>query len=118
MSAFVLVTGTIFHKPEQRTAASGKPYVTAKIKAAAGNEIQFWSAVAFSEAAQAELLRLDEGDAVSVQGPCKIGSYQKDSATRISLSLTVEQVLPLRYSGSGHASGIDKVTGKPWAKTA
>jgi hypothetical protein len=37
MSAHVLITGTLFRAPEQRTSKNGKPFVTATLKAKDGD---------------------------------------------------------------------------------
>ena len=68
MSAYVLVTGVVYRSPQQRT---GKPFVTATL---------LLRSIAFADAAQAELLRLGVGDAVSIQGPLRGGR------TRLALS--------------------------------
>jgi hypothetical protein len=38
MSAFILITGTLFRDPEQRTSKNGKPFVTATLRVKDGNE--------------------------------------------------------------------------------
>ncbi|MFZ3328754.1 MAG: hypothetical protein WA231_24025 [Methylocella sp.] len=40
MSAFILITGTLFRDPEQRTSKNGKPFVTATLRVKDGNESQ------------------------------------------------------------------------------
>jgi single-stranded DNA-binding protein len=96
MTAYALVTGTLFRSPEQRTSKAGKPYVTATIKAKDGDAFQFWRMTAFSDSAQAELMRLTDGDAVSVQGALKAEIYEKAGGeTRLSLSVIAEHVLAL-----------------------
>jgi len=95
MSVLALVTGSIFRRPAQRTSKAGKPFVTTTVKVAAGNELQFWNVIAFSETAQAELLRLDEGDGAALQGPLKVEQYERDGKTRISFSVTADRVLAL-----------------------
>ena len=96
MSAFVLVTGTIFRKPEQRQSKAGKPFVTATVRAKDGDTSQFWKVVVFSEPAQAELLRLQDGDAVTLQGAMRAELYEKDGQHRISYSIVADAVLALR----------------------
>jgi single-stranded DNA-binding protein len=96
MSSYALVTGTLFRAPEQRCSKAGKPFVTATIKAKAGETAQWWKVLAFSETAQAELMRLTDGDALSVQGELKANTYEKDRATKLSLSIIANHVLALR----------------------
>jgi len=97
MTAFALVSGALFRAPELKTAKTGKPYVTATIKVAADNAADFWSVLAFSESAQAELLRLSEGDKLSAQGSFKVEPYTaRDGQTRINRTLFPDIVLALR----------------------
>jgi single-stranded DNA-binding protein len=96
MTISALVTGSLFRRPEQRRSRNDRAYVTTTVKAAGGNEVHFVNVVAFSESAQAELLRLGEGDAVSVQGPFKAEVYEREGQTRVSLSITADCVLAAR----------------------
>jgi single-stranded DNA-binding protein len=97
MSALVLISGALARAPESRISKSGKAYVTCSIKLMADNAPEFWSILAFSETAQAELLRLGEGDKVSVQGSFKIELYvARDNQTKISRTLFADHVLALR----------------------
>jgi single-stranded DNA-binding protein len=97
MSAFIILTGALFRAPEQRTAKTGKPYVTATLKVAADSSADFWSILVFSESAQAELLRLGEGDKVAVQGSFKVELYTaRDGQPKISRTIFAEHVLALR----------------------
>jgi single-stranded DNA-binding protein len=99
MTAFALVAGSLFRAPEQRTSKAGKPFVTATIRAKDGEASQWWRVTAFSESAQAELMRLSEGDACSVQGAFKCELYQLEGGeTRVSLSIIADHVLALRQS--------------------
>jgi hypothetical protein len=43
MTAYVLVSGTIFRAPEQRTSKAGKPFVAATIRAKDGEATQWCS---------------------------------------------------------------------------
>lgn len=97
MTAFAIVTGILFKPPEQRTSKTGKPFVTATIRAKDGDASQWWRVTAFSESAQAELMRVTEGDALSIQGAFKAELFQPDGGeTRLSLSVIADQVLALR----------------------
>jgi single-stranded DNA-binding protein len=96
MTAHVLVCGQLFRGPEQRTSKTGKPFVTATIRAKDGEAAQWWKVLAFSETVQSELMRLTDGDALSVQGALKAETYEKMGVTKISLSVVVDSVLPLR----------------------
>jgi single-stranded DNA-binding protein len=97
MTAFVLVSGALSRAPELKTSKSGKAYVTATVKVAADGAAEFWSILAFSESAQAELLRLGEGDKISVQGTFKVDLYTaRDGQTRINRTMFADHVLALR----------------------
>ena len=96
MPSYALVTGNLFKTPETRTSKSGKPFVTATIKTQDGLATQWWQVAAFSEPAQAELMRLRDGEALSVQGPIKIEAYEKAGERKTSLSIVADSVLALR----------------------
>jgi single-stranded DNA-binding protein len=98
MSAFVLVSGSLFRAPEQRTSKAGKPFVAATLKAKDGETAQWWKVLAFSESAQAELMRLTDGDALSVQGALKVEEYEKEGQNRVSLGVIADHALALRQS--------------------
>jgi hypothetical protein len=87
MAAQVLVQGTLFHSPEQRTnKTSGKNFVAATIKVRDGEAAQFWRVLAFSSEAQSELLRLDDGDALSVQGGLRASSPSRAKTSRLAVA--------------------------------
>jgi single-stranded DNA-binding protein len=98
MTVFVLVSGTIFREPQQRTSQSGKRYTVATVKAGGADNApaDFWSVLCFSDTGQAELLRLGLNEKVSVQGTLKIEAYEKDGQTKISRTIFADSVLPLR----------------------
>jgi single-stranded DNA-binding protein len=97
MTAAALITGALSRTPELRTAKSGKPYATATIKVAADNAADYWSVLAFSESAQAELMRLGEGDKVSLQGSLRLEVYtSKNGEHKVSRTLFADHVLALR----------------------
>ena len=97
MTALALISGALSRTPELRTAKSGKAYATATIKVAADIAVDFWSVLAFSENAQAELMRLGEGDKVSLQGSLKLEVYtSRDGERKISRTLFADHVLALR----------------------
>jgi hypothetical protein len=71
-----LIAGQLFRAPERRTSKAGKPFVTATIFVKDGEAAQWWK--------QAELMRLADSDALSVQGQLKAETYEKDGVTRLS----------------------------------
>lgn len=94
MSVAVLITGTLFKEPQQRTSQAGKRYVTASIRTASADNTaaDFWNLLVFSTSVQEELLRLSEGDKLAVQGSLKLEIYNG----KISRSVFVDAILPLR----------------------
>ncbi len=92
-----LISGTLFRDPEQRESKSGKPFVKACLRITAGETSQFASLVAFQDSVKTELLALRDGDALSAQGTLKCELYETSGgAKRLSLNLTISQILPLR----------------------
>jgi single-stranded DNA-binding protein len=99
MSTFALISGALFRAAERKTSKAGKDYVTATVKATAGNESEFWRLIVFSESAQAELMRLADGDKLSAQGSMKIELYRSnDGSEKISRTLMADGVLALKPS--------------------
>ena len=85
-----------FERENSAPRKQAKPFVTATIRVKDGEEAQWWKVLAFSETVQSELMRLTDGDALSVQGALKAETYEKDGASRLSLSVVADQVLALR----------------------
>jgi hypothetical protein len=98
MTTTVRVAGTLFHAPQCCMNARGR-LVTAKLKGKIGDRTQFWHVVAFSETAQAELMRLAEGDALSVQGALHAKPYKQDAETEFLFGVVAEEILPLCQPG-------------------
>lgn len=64
-----LIGGKLHGKPVERTGASGKPFVTAKVRVPTENgEAIFASVICFDAAPRAALLALDDGDPVALAG--------------------------------------------------
>ena len=65
MSIEALILGKLHQRAEQRTSKTGRPFVTAKARTAAGEgESLFVNVIAFGETACAALLALDAGDSL------------------------------------------------------
>ncbi|WP_036286916.1 single-stranded DNA-binding protein [Methylosinus sp. PW1] len=99
MTIYALVTGTMFRAPEEKASKGGKPFVVATIRVDSGNRedaAEWWRAVAFSETARVELLRLHDGDAVSVQGALQLELYESDGERRLSRKIIAYHVTALR----------------------
>jgi hypothetical protein len=67
-----LISGALYKAPEQRTSKAGSKFVTASVRVKTGEAMQFVRIVAFSETVQAELLRLQGGDTLSIQGTLSV----------------------------------------------
>jgi single-stranded DNA-binding protein len=97
MTLHALISGSLFRAPESRTSKNGRQFVSATIRVKDGGESRFVNLAAFSDTAQAELVRLKDGDAVSVQGPLKAGTYTaSDGTTKLSISINADQILALK----------------------
>jgi hypothetical protein len=68
--------------------------------------------IAFDADAQAELLRLEAGDPISVQGLAKIALFEKGGVTRASLDVQAAYVLPLRKPKKAVAPKLPKTGNK------
>ena len=91
-----LVAGKVYGRPEQRTGTnSGRPFVTAKVRAAtSGGETLFVNVLAFDATAQAALLALSDGDAVSLAGTLTPKVWtDREGQARPSLDMVASQVL-------------------------
>jgi single-stranded DNA-binding protein len=91
-----LIAGKVYGRPEQRVGNnSGKPFVTAKVRAAtAGGETLFVNVLAFDPTAQAALLALSEGDAVSLAGTLTPKVWMdREGQARPALDMIISQVL-------------------------
>lgn len=113
MTAFALVSGTLFRAPESKTSKGGKNYAVATIKTRADdNRSEFWRVTVFSESAIDTLMTLGEGDALSVQGSMKAELYEAEGKPpRVSMSVIADTVQPLRASrkkGGAKAAGDDR----------
>jgi single-stranded DNA-binding protein len=109
MSAFVLISGALYRQPEQRTSKADKPFVVATLRCKDGEGSQFWNVIVFSESAQSELLRLNAGDAVSLQGALKAEIYEKNGEAKLSLGIVADHVTALRQPAKPRA----RPEGKP-----
>jgi hypothetical protein len=100
MSVAILISGSIFKEPTQRTSASGKRYVVTTLKAAAADNAtsDFWSVLAFGDTAGAELMRLGINERVTIQGSLKLEIYTaaSDGKPKISRTVFADHVMALR----------------------
>ena len=96
MSIHVLVTGILQKDAVQRLTQNGNPYATCSVRVEQDGQTLWANVICFDEAAQAELLRLRGGDALSVQGKATPKVYMKDDEARPSLQVTASAVLALQ----------------------
>jgi single-stranded DNA-binding protein len=94
MTAHVLLTGRLTKAPEQRCSTkTGKSYTLARLR----DGSDFWTVFVFSETYQAEVLRLREGDTVTVQGVASFELYTPAAGSpRVNLTVIADCVLALR----------------------
>ena len=90
-----LISGKLYGTPEQRTSKSGKLFVVAKVRAAAGNgDVLFVNVVAFDTTPCATLLSLSDGDSVALSGSLTPRVWtDKTGATRPVIDLVAHQAL-------------------------
>jgi single-stranded DNA-binding protein len=92
MSVYCLLSGLLHREPVMRTGKeSGKVFWTALVRAEVGDAALWANVVAFDEKAQAELMRLHVGEALSVQGAMKISIFEKNGEPRASLDVVASQ---------------------------
>jgi single-stranded DNA-binding protein len=92
-----LVTGKLYGAPKYGTTKNGGSYANAKIKIPAGDgDTLFASIITFSETSVQALCALTDGDPVACVGTLKVSTYvSKNGDTRVSLDITVSQVMTL-----------------------
>ena len=89
-----LVSGRLHGQPAQKTAKTGKLFVTAKVRAHVGDADVFVNVIAFSESACDALLALDDGDAVALAGSLTPKAWiDREGTARPALDLVASQVL-------------------------
>lgn len=94
-----LISGKLHGQPEQRTARTGRPFVQARMRVAAGaEEVHFVRITAFSESACTALLALGDGDALAVAGTLKPGAWiDRDGNAKPNLDMVAAQVLTVYH---------------------
>lgn len=90
-----IVAGKLFGTPEAKTGKSGRPFTVAKVRAAVADaEAVFVNVVAFSDTAQAALLALGDGDAVSLAGAVTPKAWtDRNGQARPALDMVAAQVM-------------------------
>lgn len=89
-----LIAGKLHGAPSQKTSKNGNTFTTAKVRVPSGDDSIFCNVIAFDDGAQAALLALGTGEAVSLAGSLKVGTWTaRDGTARPSLDMTASQVL-------------------------
>ena len=117
MSIEALILGKLHQKAEYRSSKTGRPFVIAKVRAAAGDgESVFVNVIAFADTASAALLSLDAGDSVALAGTLKPGAWtDREGNARPSLDMVAAQVLTVyalkkKREASGQAAARTAAT--------
>jgi single-stranded DNA-binding protein len=90
-----LIAGKVFGQPKTMTSKAGKPFATAKVRAAAGEgEALFVNVIAFDAGAVAALLAPGDGDSVALAGSLTPKVWtDREGNTRPAVDLVAHQVL-------------------------
>lgn len=119
MSVTTLLIGALPRPPEAKTSKAGKAYAAASVKVASGNEVEFWSALAFNDEAREALLACAEGEKVALQGTPKFdGSTNAEGELKIRKTLFVDAVLTARPKPRERKPKVDKAPRTAPAKDA
>lgn len=110
-----LISGKLHEAPQQRTSKAGKPFVTAKVRASAGEaESLFVNVIAFEAEAQRALLALAAGDSLALVGSLKPGAWiDSEGNARPQLDMVAQQVLTLYSLKKRRAAGEDQPQARP-----
>ncbi|MGF6954733.1 single-stranded DNA-binding protein [Paraburkholderia youngii] len=91
-----LISGSLVGAPQEKTGASGKPYVSCRLRVpVADGETLFVLATAFDAGVKRALAALGPGDPVSLAGPLKLGIWQPPDGgeARINASVIVNALV-------------------------
>lgn len=90
-----LVAGKVYGQPKQLAGKQGKPFATAKVRAAAGDgDGLFVSVIAFDPETVAALVALSDGDSVALAGALTPKVWNdKQGTPRPALDLVAHKVL-------------------------
>jgi single-stranded DNA-binding protein len=90
-----LIAGKLYGSPTEKTSKAGKPFVTAKVRAAAGDgEALFVNVIAFDTTVCAALLALGEGDSLALAGSLTPKVWtDREGNTRPAMDMVAHGVL-------------------------
>ncbi|MPV66367.1 single-stranded DNA-binding protein [Burkholderia sp. BE17] len=116
-----LIAGKMLGKATERTGATGRSFVTAKVRAAVSDgEALFVNVIAFSDGAKAGLMALDDGDSVALAGTLtpKVWTDRSGDA-KPALDMVAHAVLTAyhvkrkRATMQGSNDGDERGSGRP-----
>ncbi len=97
MTARAIVSGVIYKAPEAKTAKSGSTYAALTLREKTGQATRWWKVFVFSDALREEVLRLSDGEPLSVAGEFSAEVWAPEGREpRVNLSLTADGVLSAR----------------------
>ena len=97
MTARAIVSGALHKAPEAKTAKSGSTYAALTLREKTGQATRWWKVFVFSDALREEVLRLSDGDPLSVAGEFSADVWAPEGREpRVNLSLTADGVLSAR----------------------
>jgi single-stranded DNA-binding protein len=99
--------GKLVADPVQRTASSGKAFVTAQLRVATEDESLLVSVIAFDKDTRDKLARLRKGDATAITGRAKPTTWEKNGEQRHGLSVVASGVLTA-YEAAKRRSSSEK----------
>ncbi|QBQ97903.1 single-stranded DNA-binding protein [Paraburkholderia pallida] len=116
-----LIAGKMYGAPGSKTGQSGKTFVTAKVRAAAGDgEALFVNVIAFDDAAKSALLALGNGDSVTLAGTLTPRVWMnRDGDAKPALDMVAHAVLTAyhvtrkRAAIRDHESGNESHSDRP-----
>lgn len=89
-----LISGKLHGAPQQRTAKTGRAFVTAKLRVPTGEEATLANVIAFDQGTQDVLMAMAAGEAVALAGELKVSTWtDKNGVTRPSLDLVASKAL-------------------------
>ncbi len=112
-----LVSGTLHADPDSRTSKTGRPFVTARLRADAGDGATVWcSLIAFGDVAD-RLASLKAGQALSVSGRAKLSSWLgKDGSPAAGLDLVVDELVTLKGRPKGSDQQPAQASARPYTQ--
>ena len=108
-----LIAGKVFGQPRTMTSKAGKPFATAKVRAAAGeSEALFVNVIAFDADTVATLLALSDGDSVALAGSLspKVWTDREDNS-RPAVDLVAHKLLTA-YHVTRKRNAVQKPVGQ------